>query len=244
MVAPRATALAFTHDCVSQVSTTIHSTQFVFSSGDPHARLLSRPTVSWHRIPVWLRGTASGVAFLLLSSCSLPGAQSGGSSAEADFPVLDAAGVKGCSKLPARGPGEADDGLPERTLRCLTQDTDVDLSKIGGTPTIINLWASWCGPCREEMPLLTKTYQEVGDTVTFIGVNIRDNPPGALSLLENSSTTYPQIVDPEGFLLADLGVPGLPVTLALGSSGEIVDRQIGPVDADRLDEMVEAATAP
>ncbi len=82
--------------------------------------------------------------------------------------------------------------MPDQTLRCLTEPASIDLRQLVGQPVLVTLWASWCGPCRGEMLPLARTHRDVGDDVQFIGVNVRDNPQGALNLLEESAITYPR----------------------------------------------------
>lgn len=204
-----------------------------------------RTTPARSRAAVRLRSYVATVALSLtaLSACAVPGSAGGPStgSGGVDFPVVVTPRVEPCSSLTLDSSEPSTDDLPDQTLRCLTEEVEVDLRDLAGQPVLLNLWASWCGPCREEMPLLARTHREVGNDVQFIGVNVRDNPPGALSLLEETDVTYPQVVDPDGNFLARLGVPGLPVTLAVGADGRVVDRQVGPVDADRLTEMLSAA---
>ena len=135
----------------------------------------------------------------------------------------------------AVGGGE---GLPALRLPCLVGGQDVSLDDLGDRPVLLNLWASWCAPCREEMPLLQAAYERNGDRVGFLGVITEDTRSAAASLLADLDVTYAHVVDQDKELLTELAVPGLPVTLAVAADGRILDRQIGQASAARLDELV------
>lgn len=114
-------------------------------------------------------------------------------------------------------------GLPALTLDCLGGGTPVRLAGLRGEPTVINLWASWCGPCREELPLLAKAHRELGDRVRIVGIDFADDAPdAALALAANAGVTYPLASDPKSTLKGDLLVVGLPQTIFVDEQGTIV----------------------
>lgn len=129
------------------------------------------------------------------------------------------------------------------SLPCLTEESSVELASLGPRLTIVNLWASWCGPCREEMPLLEAAARDYagGDEVQFVGVATRDAPEASARFLEEVDATFPQLVDVDGDLLAELGIPGLPATIALDGEGRVAQRIVGPVTADDIERLVSAA---
>jgi thiol-disulfide isomerase/thioredoxin len=173
---------------------------------------------------------------LAVSACSSEAARP---AADADTNASAAAPteVSDCEAFAADG-ASADDGLPALRLPCLAGGPDVSLGDLGARPVLVNLWASWCAPCREEMPLIEDAYARSGDRLGFLGVNTEDPRSAAVSLLADLDVTFAHVVDREGRLLADLGLPGLPVTLAVASDGRVIDRQVGQLSAARLDEMV------
>ena len=134
-------------------------------------------------------------------------------------------------------------GVPALRLPCLVGAQEVALEDLGGRPVLVNLWASWCAPCREEMPLLQAAYERFGDRIGFLGVNTQDTRPAAVSLLTDLGVTYAHVVDEDKALLTELAAPGLPVTLAVAADGRIVDRQVGPVSADPLEELASRLVA-
>lgn len=153
--------------------------------------------------------------------------------------VVEAPGVENCSTL-LTAPTASDPAAapPAVTLPCLTQSSEVSLPELARRPTVVNLWATWCGPCREEMPLLQRAAEDMTGEVQFVGVDTRDSPVGAAGYLEELGISYPQLVDVEGALLARLRMAGLPVTLVIDADGRLVAQHLGPMTRQRLDEML------
>lgn len=131
------------------------------------------------------------------------------------------AGIEDC---PAAGDvATGDNALPGLTLECLGGGTPVDLSTLTGAPTVINIWASWCVPCRKELPILAKANREYGDAVRFIGVDYQDeNPDHAIELARVSGVTYPQLSDPDTRTVSALKVAVVPQTVFVDAQGTIV----------------------
>ena len=170
-----------------------------------------------------------------------------GKEAEATAPSITPVavpGLRGCGQLEGDRTRTEDgsDWLPAVELPCLTQRRTVDVAGLGGQPVVVNLWASWCGPCREEMPRLAQAARETSG-VSFVGINTRDNPERAAAFLADVDARYPQLVDLDGLVLGSVGVRGLPVTLALDSDGRIVDRVIGEVSDERLANLLGSLSA-
>jgi thiol-disulfide isomerase/thioredoxin len=132
-----------------------------------------------------------------------------------------AAKIEDCPKPEGRASG--DDALPDLELDCLGGGRPVRLSGLTGTPTVINLWASWCKECRDELPLLAKADRRYGDRVRFIGIDVVDAAPeAALRLAKDSGVTYPQLVDRAGRTRAPLHYSGLPQTIFVDEQGRMV----------------------
>lgn len=99
-----------------------------------------------------------------------------------------------------------------------------------GTPAVVNFWGSWCGPCREEQPLLQALHEELGDAVTFIGVNTRnDQVAAATSFIEEFGVTYGSVYDPESRIAIAFGVRVMPATFVIDPEGRIAAQIIGAV---------------
>lgn len=130
------------------------------------------------------------------------------------------AGIADCTPSTADGPA-AEDPLPKVTLPCLGGGPDIRLAKLRG-PMVINLWAQWCGPCREELPIYEELHQKGKGKVKVLGIDYLDNQPAqALQLAKQTGVTYPLLADPEGSLRADFHVRGLPGVVFVDAQGRV-----------------------
>lgn len=156
-------------------------------------------------------------------------------------------GVEPCSVLTnraVRGTVASSGALDSRELSCLFPGESFNVASLGGQPVVINLWASWCGPCREEMPILQAVAEDTAGSATFVGVATRDDAASAGSFLRAVGVTYPQLNDPEGGLLGELRSPGLPVTVILRPDGSVLTKHIGPFDDEQqLADLIASAAS-
>jgi thiol-disulfide isomerase/thioredoxin len=121
-------------------------------------------------------------------------------------------------------------GLPDLTLDCLGSGPAVRLAALRGVPTVVNLWAGWCGPCRAEAPAL----QRLSDRgrVRVLGVLTKDTERNGLAAARGFGIRYPSVVDEDGWLLAGLGLAGLPATVFVRADGTVAGRHVGPALSD------------
>ncbi|MGZ5400241.1 MAG: TlpA disulfide reductase family protein [Nocardioides sp.] len=194
-----------------------------------------------------MRAAAALVAALLvLTGCSGASTLSspGPARIDVDTPELREmkadAGVEPCRA----GDGEPiAGGLPEVTLPCLGGGDDVDLSALRG-PMVVNLWASWCGPCREEMPILQAFHERYGDQVPVLGIDYQDQQvTGAMELVSETGVTYPLLADPQSALDGATPFPrmqGLPFLAFVDADGRVVHREFVVLESQRqLLDMVD-----
>ena len=106
---------------------------------------------------------------------------------------------------------------------------------------ILNFWASWCAPCRNEQPQLS-AIAEIHPEVAVIGVNYRDQEAAARAYLEEFEVDYPSLVDFPGRLLGELAIPGLPATVVADAEGELRFKVLGTVDEALLENLIERAS--
>lgn len=138
------------------------------------------------------------------------------------------------------------DGLPRTALPCLGTDQEVNLAGLPREPMVVNFWAQWCGPCREESPYLREAFEEV-EGVSFVGINYQDpQPDWALEFAALVEWDYPHVQDVERTLQSSLRIPGLPVTLFVSADGKVVGRLVGGIESteqllDLIDEYLETA---
>ena len=118
------------------------------------------------------------------------------------------------------------------------------LSDHKGAPVVINFWASWCPPCRQESPGFERLWRRYRDTgIQFVGVDIQDEVADAEAYVREFGLTFPNGVDPDGAITVEYGVIGLPVTFFIGSSGIVEGRWVGAIPEDKLEEWVNALLA-
>jgi cytochrome c biogenesis protein CcmG, thiol:disulfide interchange protein DsbE len=109
------------------------------------------------------------------------------------------------------------------------------LAQERGNVVVVNFWASWCVPCRDEAPGLESVWQRYRDRgVVLIGVDIKDTPSDARSFLQHYVSTYPSGFDGTKAIYIDYGVYGLPETFVVDPQGMVVHHIIGPVTESQL----------
>ncbi|MCZ2818003.1 TlpA family protein disulfide reductase [Modestobacter sp. VKM Ac-2984] len=155
-------------------------------------------------------------------------------------PAGEAPPAPACEHLPEEIVPAGVDALPPLTLPCLGPGPDVALDRLTGRPTLVNLWATWCAPCREEMPMLQDAHARHDEQVRFLGVDVQDDPDAARWFLDEHDIDYPHAVDAGGELLRELGMRGLPVTLALDPDGRVIDRVVGQLTSEDLQRLIDA----
>lgn len=103
-----------------------------------------------------------------------------------------------------------------------TDGSTVSTRDLIGRPMVINVWATTCVACKQEMPALARVNAELGDAVRFIGVNQAENTDSALAFAKDKGVQYELLSDENGELVAALGITGLPYTLFVAADGTIV----------------------
>lgn len=177
---------------------------------------------------------------VLLTSCDGSGPAALACRVDVDTPELvgdrEAAGIADCTEL-ATESGASD--LPDISLHCLGSTASMSLADVKG-PAIINVWATTCGPCREEMPVLQQFHEQYGDQVPLLGLNFLDTYPGAaIDFARIKGVTYPSVADACGDLQgSDLEILGLPQFVFVKADGSFTMKQGG---FDALDEIVTVA---
>lgn len=124
---------------------------------------------------------------------------------------------------------------PDFALASVREDGEViRLSTFLGKAVVVNFYASWCGPCRRELPDFEIVAGEFEDSVAFIAVNVQESQSNALRILVETGATFPAVLDSQGDVARRYGLRGMPSTYVLDASGVV--RKFGPgaIDADTL----------
>ena len=119
---------------------------------------------------------------------------------------------------------------------------EVRLADLTGTPVLINFWATWCPPCREELPYFEKAYSEYGETVQFLMLNetdgVRDTVDSAKAFCEENAYSFPVCFDTKGEGARAYSVLSIPLTVFLNAEGQLVYQHIGALTEEELFSML------
>lgn len=170
------------------------------------------------------------------SGTSGEGSAAGTAGVAVDTPALRAAkkraGIETCPGVTSSTTARAR-SLPDITLPCLGGGPDVTLSNLRG-PMVVNLWAQWCGPCRQELPYYEELHKRAGDRVKILGIDYQDTRPDwAIELMRQTGVTYPSLADPAGDLRVPLRVRGLPGIVFLDKEGRVVHQEFAVIESYR-----------
>lgn len=152
----------------------------------------------------------------------------------------DGSAASGTDALPSVQAEPSGDVLPDVDIERFDGGGTISLADIEG-PAIVNLWATWCAPCRREIPDFEAVHQARGDEVRFVGINIGEDSDRAAEFLSEIGATYEQFLDSEGLVVTELRTSTMPVTVVLDANGFITKRHLGPLDQDGLNEAIDEA---
>jgi len=177
------------------------------------------------------------LAALLLSACS---------AADGEGSVGDAGFIAGDGSITAIAASERVEA-PSIEGELLSGGTWA-LAQERGRVVVLNVWASWCAPCRAEAPVLQSLWEEFGDAgVSFIGLNTRDSPATAVSFEKAYGITYPSVVDSDGRLqlrFSGIAPPqAIPTTLVIDREGKVAGRILGRASESTLRGLIEPLVA-
>ena len=131
------------------------------------------------------------------------------------------------------------DAVPDAELSKLGQTGTGSIADFRGKWVLLNVWASWCDPCREESPALQRFYERHGGgDFTVLGIDSRDVSDDALEFIDEFKLTYPQLHDSEGERPDALGMTGFPESFLIDPDGNVALVRPGPVDDEYLRDEV------
>ncbi|MEV6942269.1 TlpA disulfide reductase family protein [Streptomyces sp. NPDC051172] len=191
-----------------------------------------RPNRARRRAALTTAGAA--VAALLMSACSSGGTSGGGG--DTNF-VMGKDGISTAKK----GERAAAPDLSGRTVN----GGQLDVASFKGKVVVLNVWGSWCAPCRAEAPNFEKVYQDLKTKgVQFVGINTRDtSTQNAVAFEKQQGITYQSLYDPTGKLMlrfkrGTLNPQAVPSTLVLDREGRIAARSLAALSEDKLRKMI------
>lgn len=130
---------------------------------------------------------------------------------------------------------------PDFKLPMLETNDSMRLSDLRGSVVLVNFWASWCIPCREEHPVLlegAKTYMPKG--VKFVGITYNDKPEDSRNWLQEMGQAYPTLVDVGTHVGIDYGITGVPETFVLSKQGIVAFKKFGPITTQELNQKLDS----
>lgn len=150
------------------------------------------------------------------------------------------AAIAACSALALGGCGDDAKGTSVAEVPFTAPDGGTaSIGEFAGTPLVVNMWATNCKPCVQEMPAIDEVAGALQGSVQIIGVNVFDSPENAASFATDLGVTYPQYTDPDGRLSTALAVTGLPATAFFAPDGTLLDVHQGAYTADELRAAIE-----
>ncbi|MCZ7574411.1 MAG: TlpA family protein disulfide reductase [Ardenticatenaceae bacterium] len=134
---------------------------------------------------------------------------------------------------------------PDFSLTRFGTGETVRLSDLRGQVVVLNFWASWCPPCRQEAPTLERIWREYKDRgVVFVGIDIWDTDADAARFLQEFGITYPNGPDPNGEIAIEYGLTGIPETYFITRDGMIAQKAIGIVPEETFRRALDALLQP
>jgi cytochrome c biogenesis protein CcmG/thiol:disulfide interchange protein DsbE len=172
-------------------------------------------------------------AMLALVVAAAAGCTAGAKSTDTPSPFA------GCEGLTGR-PAPSAPTLPDLKLPCFTGNGQIALRSMPG-PAIINLWASWCDPCRRELPLIQDVATQTSGRVTVLGVDTGDSREAGASFATDKGVSFPMLFDPDKKLANAIAGTNLPITIFVDESGKSYVNRL-PLDAAKLSTLVKQWT--
>ncbi len=127
------------------------------------------------------------------------------------------------------------------SARLAVEDGRVELSELRGRPLVVNFWASWCVPCREEAPLLNAAARRHAGEIVFLGIDVQDLRDDALAFSRELQTPYVSVRDKDNHAYEDYGLTGVPETYYVDAEGRIVAHSPGAISRQSLETGIATA---
>ena len=130
------------------------------------------------------------------------------------------------------------DPAPDFEGPLLTSTGTFGSDDLEGKPYVLNFWASWCAPCKDESPMLKEASERYEDEVRFVGIDVQDARSDALAFIEAEGLDYPHVRDEGRAIYREFGLTGQPETFFVDSDGVVVEHVNGPLTEPVLDSLL------
>ena len=138
---------------------------------------------------------------------------------------------------------EVGDPAPAFEAELLDGSGTLALEDLQGKPVVVNFWASWCIPCKDEAPMLKEAHQRYGDRIAFVGVDIRDARVDAIEFADRYGLDYQHVRDEDLAIYDRFGLTGQPETFFIDENGVIIEHVPGPLFRETLFQLLDSMTA-
>lgn len=137
--------------------------------------------------------------------------------------------IASCDQRTGESNGELEPSLAKNfSLEPLNGIEEISLEDFKGRPVVVNFWATWCGPCKQEIPFFEKTWKKYKDKgVIFVGIDVMDDRDSAIEFIEELGISYTNLYDPSGKTSSAFGVVALPATFFIDKNGYIAIKHYG-----------------
>ncbi len=139
--------------------------------------------------------------------------------------------------------GSSGDNLDASRFNTLTftneDGTQGTLADFEGQPLVVNFFASWCAPCRAEMPDIQSTFEQAQGKVAFVGVNADLTEDAWRDFVDESQVSYPTVFQPDNNIFSELGLIGMPSTVLINPDGTVAYLHSGIIDTDELKNLID-----
>ena len=158
---------------------------------------------------------------------------------DAPAPTAAPAATENAALAATHAPDGAAAAFPSTDFTMYKPDgTPLKLSDLAGQPIVLNFWATWCPPCRAELPDFQAAYETYGDRVTFVMLNVSESIETAQAFFAENGYTFPLYADLDDDASNAYGVTGIPTTIMYDAAGNISDSHVGMIDGDTLTEGI------
>jgi thiol-disulfide isomerase/thioredoxin len=139
--------------------------------------------------------------------------------------------------LTPAGGADSGEAVPEVSFTYF-DGSEGSFADFEGKPTVVNFFASWCGPCIQEMPDFEEVFQAYGDQVNFVGLNTQDRVEDGRAIADQTGVTYTLASDADGSIHAAFGGFGMPTTVFVTADGTIIDMHTGLLQGEALEQVI------